>query len=45
MLCPVAFLSYAVYVQPELVEDFSPARDCIFYYDLGKTVDEIRTEE
>lgn len=45
MLCPVAFLSYAVYVQPELVEDFSPARDCIFYYDLGKTVEQIRTEE
>lgn len=45
MLCPVAFLSYAVYVQPELVETFAPARDCIFYYDLGKTVDEIKTME
>ena len=42
MLCPVAFLSYAVYVQPGLVEDFAPARDHIFYYSLGKTLDEIR---
>lgn len=42
MLCPVAFLSYGVYVQPGLVEDFAPARDCIFYYSLGKTMDEIR---
>ncbi len=42
MLCPVAFLSYGIYVQPGLVTDFSPARDCIFYYDLGKTLDDIR---
>jgi peptide/nickel transport system substrate-binding protein len=41
MLCPVAFLSYGVYVQPGLVTEFSPARDCIFYYSLGKTLDEI----
>ena len=45
MLCPVAFLSYGVCVQPGLVEDFAPARDCLFYYDLGKTVSEIRTDE
>lgn len=42
MLCPVAFLSYAVYVQPGLVEDFTPVRDHVFYYSLGKTLDEIR---
>lgn len=45
MLCPVAFLSYGVCAQPGLVEAFVPARDCLFYYDLGKTVAEIRTEE
>ena len=45
MLCPVAFLSYAVYVQPGLVEDFSPARDCIFYYSLGKNLNDIKTME
>jgi peptide/nickel transport system substrate-binding protein len=45
MLCPVAFLSYGVYVQPGLIADFSPARDCLFYYDLGKTASEICTME
>ena len=45
MLCPVAFLNYGVYAQPGLVEHFAPARDCIFYYDLGKTANDIRTEE
>lgn len=45
MLCPVAFLSYGVYVQPGLMADFSPARDCLFYYDLGKTASEICTME
>ena len=44
MLCPVAFLSYAVYVQPDLIEDFAPARDCLFYYDLGKTMEAIRIQ-
>lgn len=38
MLCPVAFLSYAVYAHPDLLEDLSPARDNIFYYSLGKTM-------
>lgn len=45
MLCPVAFLSYAVYVQPDLVDDFAPARDCVFYYDLGEIIEDIRTME
>ena len=45
MLCPVAFLSYAVYVQPGLVEDFSPARDNVFYYSMGKTLEEIKIKE
>lgn len=38
MLCPVAFLSYAIYAHPDLLEDLSPARDNIFYYSLGKTM-------
>lgn len=45
VLCPVAFLSYGVYVQPGLIADFAPARDCVFYYDLGKTLAEIRIDE
>lgn len=39
MLCPVAFLSYAVYVKSDLVDNFAPARDQIFYYSLGKTME------
>lgn len=38
MLCPIAFLTYAVYVQTDLVDDFTPSRDCIFFYSLGKTM-------
>lgn len=38
MLCPVAFLSYAVYVKSDLVDNLNPARDNIFYYSLGKTM-------
>ena len=44
MLCPVAFLSYAIYTQPNLGKDFAPARDCVFYYSLGKTLAEIRAK-
>ncbi len=40
MLCPVAFLTYAVYVQTDLVDDFTPSRDCIFFYSLGKTMED-----
>lgn len=45
MLCPVAFLSYAVFAQRGLLEDFSPARDCVFYYSLGKTMEDTRIVE
>ena len=45
VLCPVAFLSYAVYVQPELAENFAPARDQIFFYHLGKTLEQIKIKK
>ena len=38
VLCPVAFLQYAVYGQRGLVDGLTPARDFVFYYSLGKTV-------
>lgn len=44
MLCPIAFLSYALFVRADLFTAFSPAQDCIFYYSLGKSMDEARTE-
>lgn len=40
MLCSVAFLSYAVYVRRGLAEDLAPARDNVFYYSLGKTMED-----
>lgn len=43
MLCSIAFLTYAVYVQADLIEDLSPARDCIFYYSLGKSLSDAKS--
>lgn len=40
MLCPVAFLSYAVYAEKGLIDELSPARDRIFCYSLGKSMDD-----
>lgn len=42
MLCPIAFLSYAVYAEKGLIDELSPARDRIFYYSLGKSMDDAR---
>lgn len=36
MLCPVAFLSNAVYLRRDLVDGLSPARDNVFYYTVEK---------
>jgi ABC-type transport system substrate-binding protein len=37
-LTAVAFLNYAVYADRGLMSDMAPARDNIFYYDLGRTL-------
>lgn len=39
MLIPLLFRSYAIYVQRGLFEDMTPAKDAIFYYDLGRTME------
>lgn len=39
-LCPILFQSYALYVQRGSLDDFAPARDAVFYYDLGRTMEE-----
>ena len=39
LLCPILFRSYAIYVQRGLFDDMTPARDHIFYYDLGRTLE------
>ena len=43
-LVPVVFRNYAVYANRGVVEHLSPARDNLFYYDLGRTMAEIRKE-
>lgn len=44
MLCPILFRSYAVYAKRGLVSEITPARDQIFFYTLGKTMDSIYIE-
>lgn len=39
LLCPILFRSYAVYATRSLFTDLNPARDNIFYYSLGKTME------
>ena len=43
-LVPVVFRNYAVYANRGVVEDLAPARDNLFYYDLGKTVSDVRKD-
>ena len=40
-LCPILFRSYAVYATRGLLTDLTPARDNIFYYDLGKSMEDV----
>ena len=42
LICPILFRSYAVYATRGLVTDLTPARDNIFYYDMGKTMEDAR---
>lgn len=39
-LCPVLFRSYAVYAGRGLVTDLQPARDNLFCYSIGKTLED-----
>ncbi len=41
MLCPLLFRSYAIYAKRGLMSDLTPARDQIFFYDLGKTMEDV----
>lgn len=45
MLCPILFRSNAVYGQRGVLQGLTPARDNIFYYSLGKTMEDARIEE
>lgn len=44
-LCPVLFRSYAIYATRGLLSDLDPARENIFAYNLGTTLEEALTEQ
>lgn len=44
LICPILFQSYALYVQRGALSNFAPARDAIFYYDLGRTMQDALNE-
>ena len=41
-LVPLLFRSYAVYSQRGMFDSLAPARDNIFFYTIGKTMESIR---
>ena len=43
-IIPVMFGCYNVYAQRGLLPDLAPARDNVFYYSMGKTMEECRIE-
>lgn len=44
MLCPILFRSYAIYGQRGLFSNLSPFRDQVFWYTLGKTMEDCRID-
>lgn len=42
-LVPILFRSYAVYADRGLAADMEPSRDNVFYYSMGKSLEEART--
>ncbi len=43
LLCPVLFRSYAVYAVRGMLTDLEPTRDGVFYYSLGKNIEDCRS--
>ncbi len=43
-IVPILFGTYAVYAERGLFPDLAPARDNVFFYTLGKSMEEIRIE-
>ena len=42
-LIPILFRTYAVYGKRGLAQSLAPGRDNIFYYPMGKTMDDVVT--
>jgi peptide/nickel transport system substrate-binding protein len=45
MLCPILFRSYAIYTQRGSFRGLTPARDNLFFYHLGRTLEEALVKE
>ena len=43
LICPVLFRSYAVYATRGLLTELTPARDNVFYYSMGKSLENAKT--
>ena len=44
LMCPVLFRSYSIYATRGLISNLTPARDNLFYYSLGKTLEDAKSE-
>ena len=44
-LTPLLFRTYAVYMERGLLEGLSPARDNVFWYSMGKNLEDVMTIE
>jgi len=42
LLCPILFQSYSIFATRGLVSDLTPARDNLFYYSLGLTMEDAK---
>ena len=45
LLCPVLMRSYAVFTTRGVVSDLMPARDNVFWYSIGKTMEQALIRE
>lgn len=44
-LCPILFQSHAVFVQRSMLPNLTPARDSVFHYSLGRTLEDALIKE
>ena len=45
LLCPVLFRSYAVYATRGMLTELTPSRNNVFYYSIGKTMEDAYIED
>ncbi len=42
LICPILFRSYSIYSERGLLSSLTPTRDSVFYYSMGKTLEDAR---